>query len=101
MSGDRVLPPGLVLKPLDTSPPAPTSGTDDRPAQVVAALQEICLKALAPAPARARAAQPGPRWARSSPTSPGTGGRRRPDLRMPATAEPRGSQAAFRCSMTS
>lgn len=36
MSGDRVLPPGLVLKPLDTSPPAPTSGTDDRPAQVVA-----------------------------------------------------------------
>jgi hypothetical protein len=36
MSGDRVLPPGMVLTPLDTSPPVPTSGVDDRPAPVVA-----------------------------------------------------------------
>lgn len=36
MSGDRVLPPGMVLTPLDTSPPVPASGADGRPGTVVA-----------------------------------------------------------------
>lgn len=36
MSGDRVLPPGMALMPLDTSPPVPTSGADARRAMVVA-----------------------------------------------------------------
>ena len=36
MGSDRVLPPGMVLKPLDARPQVSTSGADDRPAMVAA-----------------------------------------------------------------
>lgn len=36
MNGDRILPPGTVLKPLDSIPPDAAASADDRPAMVVA-----------------------------------------------------------------